>query len=580
MIRGRRFVNPARWRSVGSFLVFLFLPILPFLESPLFAAAPVLDQIYPIAVPVGATTAVAAAGKIGTWPPQVWADAPGIVFHAEKTAGQFSVEVGADTSIGPHLVRVYNETGASSPRFLIVTAGPQGTEVEPNDEFTKPQLVEKLPITINGRLNKGGDVDSFAVKLEAGQTLIAAVEAYVLASPVDAVLRLVDTQGLELALNHDDGRTLDPKLVWTAKTAGMYVLQLFGFAHPATADVKFTGSDACVYRLHLSRGPQVQYSIPLGLQRAKPAKLRVYGWNLGELVGRELEVDATLSASASSQATWRRPEFENALALPLGDGPEWVEMNFPKRGGEEPAPTSPFAVTGCIEKIGEEDRFGFAATKGDKLVLEIQSAVLGFPLDAWLAIQDATGKELVRNDDVSTAADPLLEWTAPATGSYVAVVGSVLHRAGADHVYRLSVQPARPRLEAIIAESGFAIEPGKTVKIKITARRVQGFNAKVAFSIAELPSGLTASPVDLGGTEKEVTLELTAAADAPPFNGPVQIQFREESSEAIQLAIHEMASTTLNNGVPQGFRELVIRSTDKLWLTVLAAPKPKPEEEK
>ena len=579
MIRGRRFVDPARWRPVGSFLVLLFLPLLPGSASRPLAAAPVLDQIYPVAVPAGATTTVAAVGKIGTWPPQVWTDAPGIAFRAEKTAGQFSVEVSGETPIGPHLIRVFNETGASALRFLIVTAGPQGTEVEPNDEFTKPQVVEQLPVTINGRLNKGGDVDSFAVTLDAGQTLIAAVEAYVLASPVDAVLRLVDTQGLELALNHDDGRTLDPKLVWTAKTAGTYVLQLFGFAHPATADVKFTGSDACVYRLHLSHGPQVGYTVPLGLQRAKPAKLRVFGWNLGELAGQELEVDAAASTADSSQVTWRRPEFENGLALPLGDGPEWEETNFPRRVGEEPAPTPPFAVTGCIEKMGEEDRFGFAAAKGDKLVLEIQSAALGFPLDAWLAIQDATGKELVRNDDGSSA-DPLLEWTAPATGSYVAVVGSVLHRAGADHLYRLSVQPARPRLEAIIAESGFAIEPGKTVKIKITARRVQGFNAKVAFSVAELPAGLTANPVELGGTEKEVTVELTAAADAPPFNGPVQIQFHEENSDAIQLAIHEMASTTLNNGVPQGFRDLVIRSTDKLWLTVLAASKPKLAEEK
>ena len=55
-----------------------------------------------------------------------------------------------------------------------------------------------------------------AVTLEAGQTLVASVEAYTLASPVDAVLRLVDARGVQVAFNHDDGRTLDPFLAWTA----------------------------------------------------------------------------------------------------------------------------------------------------------------------------------------------------------------------------------------------------------------------------------------------------------------------------------------------------------------------------
>ena len=63
-------------------------------------------------------------------------------------------------------------------------------------------------MSINGRLEKGGDVDSYAVWLEAGQTAVAEVDAYVLASPLDAVLRVVDDQGRQLALNHDDGRTL------------------------------------------------------------------------------------------------------------------------------------------------------------------------------------------------------------------------------------------------------------------------------------------------------------------------------------------------------------------------------------
>lgn len=489
-------------------------------------AAPTLDHLFPVAAAAGDTTAVTAVGRFATWPPQVWTDVPGIAFRPGEKTGQFNVEVSPDVPVGPHLIRFFTDAGASTPRFLIVTAASafQTTETEPNDEFGKAPRIEPLPVTINGRLNKSGDVDSFAVQLDAGQTLTASLDAYVLGSPVDPVLRLVDTRGLELAFNHDNGRNLDPALTWTAQAAGTYVLQVFGFAVPATADVRFTGSDACVYRLHLAR--------------AAPA----------------------------------------VPAFPPVNGPEWTERDHAARTGDQPAPTPPFAVTGSIGQVGEQDQFGFAATKGDKLVLAVQSAALGLPLDAWLAIRSSTGKELVRNDD-GTNADPLLEWTAPETGTYTAVVGSVLQRAGPDHRYRLNVQPAQPGFQGVIAESSFKVEPGKSVRIKVTARRIQGFKTKLTATVTGLPAGLTASPVELGETAKEIELEITAGAEAPAFNGPIRVEFREENSDTVRPAIHELVSTTLRNGVPQGFRDLVITSTDQLWLTVLPAPPAKPAAE-
>jgi hypothetical protein len=172
----------------------------------------------------------------------------GIVFNAETNSGKFTVEIATNASAGPHLIRVFNEQGASGPRFLIVTREPQAAEREPNDDFSKPQLVDHLPLSLNGRLDKSGDVDSFAVAWKPGRRSSHPSKPTPLASPVDTVLRLVDSRGVQIALNHDDGRTLDPFLAWTAKTAGTYVLQVFGFAYPATADVNYTGGAACVYR--------------------------------------------------------------------------------------------------------------------------------------------------------------------------------------------------------------------------------------------------------------------------------------------------------------------------------------------
>src|SRR2546422_10612362 len=86
--------------------------------------------------------------------------------------------------------------------------------------------------------------------------MVASVEAYVLASPVDAALRLLDARGVEVAFNHDDGRTLDPEIVYTASHLGAYYLEAFGFNYPADSRIHFIGNEKCVYRLHISTGPR------------------------------------------------------------------------------------------------------------------------------------------------------------------------------------------------------------------------------------------------------------------------------------------------------------------------------------
>ena len=116
-----------------------------------------------------------------------------------------------------------------------------------------------MPATINGRLNKTGDVDSFAFALCAGQWLDARVDAYTIGSKTDALLRLVTPDGPSQAWNHDF-TSLDPRLLWQAPVTGAYIVQLMAFKYPADSEVRFTGGDGCVYRLHLAslaRAPEL-----------------------------------------------------------------------------------------------------------------------------------------------------------------------------------------------------------------------------------------------------------------------------------------------------------------------------------
>jgi hypothetical protein len=540
------------------------------------AAAPTLDHLFPIAVQAGTTNTITAIGKFEPWPPKVWVDASGIVFKPETNSGKFSVEITADAPVGPHIIRAYNERGSSGPRFLIVTSDPQLAEAEPNDDFKKPQFVEHLPASLNGRLEKSGDVDSFGVELAAGQTLVASVEAFTLASPVDAVLRVVDARGVQVAFNHD-GSSLDPFLAWTAKSAGSYVVQVFGFAYPAESEVKFTGNNKCVYRLHLSRGPWLRHTLPLGVQRGTRTSLRLAGWNMGPQ-GEVTHDGSTLPANVT-HATLRLPGFDNSLLLPIGDGPELIEQEPNDAAAETHRLEVPFAITGCIEKTGDEDQFSFAAAKDEKFLIEVQSASLGFPLDAWLKVENSEGKELAKSDD-SAGADPRLEWTATEDGAFVAAIGNVLHRGGADYFYRLNVGRAVPSVKVNTSETAFTIAPGKTNELKFTVKRLHGFKAKLTVSAKSLPKGLTAEPAEVPEKGGEVTLKLVASSEAGPFTGPIQIVATEMESGSEHRATADLTSSSVNNGVPGGFTKLVIESTDQIWLTVppVAEPEVKKKE--
>lgn len=546
---------------------------------PATAAPPTLEHFYPVALARGTTNTVAAIGKFDPWPVEFRVEGQGITLTTATNKGAVEIVVAPDSAVGTCLVRAFNAEGASAPRFLVVTDSPSLAEVEPNDDRAKAQVVTNLPAWINGRLDKNGDVDQFAVDLAAGQSLVASVQAYVLQSPVDAALRLFDPRGVEVLFNHDDGRTLDPQLAFTAERAGRHTLQVFGFAHPAGSEVRFTGNDKCVYRLHQATGPVVSHTLPLGVQRGVTNSLQLFGWNLGALAAQPLAVAAAGVATNVGWWTPTIPGVERLLRLPVGDGPELLEHEPNATAVTAQELPVPGAVSGQIDPVGDVDRFAFAAKKDERFAFGVQSAALGFPLDAWLAVENADGKELTRNDD-ATSADPQLDWTAPADGRFVLAVGSLLRRGGPDQLYRLSLARAVPDFRVTVEAAAFTLTAGATNDVKLAIARLAGHAGKLTARVEGLPAEVAAAAVEVAEKATEATLRWSAPTNAPSFNGPVRIVVTGDGLE--RRAVFPLATTGENNGVPQGFTDLLIRETDSLWLTVLPpkAPEAKPDEKK
>lgn len=540
---------------------------------PVMGAAPTLDHVLPVAVQTGTTNTVTLVGKFEPWPPRLWLDGSGVTVEPTTNSGVVTVVVAPDAPEGTRFLRAFNEEGASAPRFLMVTSEPQTAEVEPNHEESAPQRIESLPATVNGRLEKNGDVDAFAVSLRAGQTLVAWLEAYTLMSPIDPVLRLVDSKGIQRAWNHDEVGSLDPFLTWTAPADGTYRVQVFGFAYPADSDIRFTGNARCVYRLHLQGGPVAAYPWPLGVRRGGVTPLVWRGWNRTGDTNAAVEFDGTGIGAEESTVERKGPGLARVLRIPVGDGPEAIEREPNSTRETAQSVEVPSAVSGELNEPGDEDRYGFRAAKGQALILEVQASSLGFPVDAWLRVEDATGKELARNDDAQ-GADPRLEWTAPDDGTFVAAVGSLVRRYGTEQRYRVSFRPAQPRMLATVGENAFSLKPGQTNTISVTLARQSGHAVPLTVTVDGLPEGVSVVPVEVSEKAGDAVVSLVAATNAPAAQGPIQIRVAEKESGRVQSARFSLVSAGENNGVPQGYRRLVRETVSDLWLTVLPPPPP------
>jgi hypothetical protein len=535
------------------------------------AAVPVLDHVFPAAIQIGTTQLVTLVGKFDPWPTRLDLDIPGVSWEPTTNSGVIRVRVAPEAPAGPRVIRAFSPEGVSEPRFLILSQRPQQAEVEPNDAVPSAQVLTSLPAQVNGRLEKNGDVDSYSVDLRAGQTLVARLEAYTLQSPLDPVLKLLDARGVQVAWNHDEVRSLDPILAWRVETSGTYVLQVFGFAYPADSDLRFSGSPKGVYRLHVSTDPVARHAWPLGVSRAVDTRVSWGDWGVSSVSSEAIEVLASAIAPGAISHSLRIPLREVPLELSVGEGKEWVESEPNDVVTTAQALGIPSAVSGDLDRPGDEDRYRLSCQKGEPLRLEVQAAGLGFPLDAWLRIEDASGKELARNDDTG-GSDPVLDWTSPETAEYRVVVGNLLQRGGRDQRYRLSIQRPKPLWSASLAEAAWSLEPGKTNESKVTLTRRYGADQRLTVSVRGLPSGVRVDPVEVSEKANAATLRWIAATNAAPFSGPVSIDVSSSSPAAVQEARFSLVSAGENNGVPQGFRRLVVESISRLWLTVLRAP--------
>ncbi len=247
--------EPNQTRQGRSFLA-CFVFVFAFSPSAL-PAPPAFENLFPAGGQIGSRVKTQASGKgLDKETPRIWSSDPHLVVLGGDKPKKFSLNIAKEAIPGPCLVRLFNDDGASPPRIIELGKFEEGLEKEPNDNLAEAKTGEaRMNITLNGVLEKVGDVDTFAIRAQKGKRVRFELHGYALGSPMDPAMRLLNDRGIEIAAGHDS-TNLDPRMEYTATADGPLFVQLFAFAHPPAADVAFKGSANHVYRLTVTDEPK------------------------------------------------------------------------------------------------------------------------------------------------------------------------------------------------------------------------------------------------------------------------------------------------------------------------------------
>jgi hypothetical protein len=521
-----------------------------------------LTYLFPAGAQRGTTTEIVAAGTFDTWPVKVWASGKGVTVEPGKDKGTLTVAVAADAVPGVYWLRAYTDDGASGPRPFVVGMLPEVKEKEPNDEFGKAQVIDKSAV-VNGRLEKPGDVDCFAVTLKKGQTLVASLEAnHALKSPMDGVLQILSADGFVLDQNNDF-RGLDPQLAFTAPKDGTYVVRVFAF--PATPDssIRFAGAENYVYRLTLTTGGFLDYVTPLALGANDIwDDVKLSGWNIPS----DDKARWTRAPDDESHLIFLHPDCANSVRVRL----EWHSCKPFATGEGIRIFRSQASMTGQIEKPNGEAEFQVMCIKGDPLSLQVESRAIGLAVNPVVRVLDKDKKQLARAEPGKLNGDTVLSFTPPADGIYTIAVSDLYGGGGPRHAFLLRVLRPGPDYELTVAADRFAVPPGTSLDIPLKVTRKNKFADPLDVVAEGLPEGVKFEVKPPAGKADPGTVVVTLTAEKAGVFGPFRLVGREKLDPEGGRKAHVYVRTA--RAPVAGFDE----TTAELWVTVSNSPVPPP----
>jgi len=483
---------------------------------------------------------------------------PAVRAHCELVFAE--VTVAPDAKPGRREIRVITKRGVSNALPFYVGQVPEVAR-KPMKTCQLPVLGKEhlaqrkrppeeeemrvtLPCTMNGQVG-AGEVNRYRFQASKGQRLLIAAKARELVPYVpdgvpgwfQAVLRVHDAHGNELAYNDDFRFHPDPVIFFEVPENGEYVVTI--------NEALYRGRESFVYRITIGELPYVTSIFPLGGRVGEPVEIEMDGWNLASATLAPPPQDAApgkhlLAATDGSLVS-------NYVPFALGTLPECLDAESNDAPSQAQKVALPIVVNGRSDRPGDWDVFEVEGKAGETIVAEVHARRLGSPLDSFVKVTGPDGKVIALNDDHYDAAsglntdhaDSYLMVKLPADGKYFVHLGDTQRRGGKEYAYRLRISRPQPDFALRLAPSRLVIRSNGSAAVTVYAIRRDGFDGPITLGFRDLPEGFESSGATLPAGKEMVNLAVktSLAQMEAPVNlavvGTAKIGDREVVHEAV-----------------------------------------------
>jgi hypothetical protein len=508
--------------------------------------APCVDRAYPLGGRRGTTTRFTLAGQ-------------------GLPAGPVEIPLPA-TGSADYLHRLSLPTGPTNEFLLDLDDLPEHLESEPNDEPSKAKPVA-LPAMLNGRIDRPGDVDCWAVTMRKGESYEVELRAAQMGSPLDGVLTVLDTSAKELArVDGPPAGRADPALTFRAPTDGTYVVRV-------QDRFRSRGGPQFAYRLRIAPPPAPDFRLRLAadaltLLRGTTGKLVVQTDRLGGFGGTIALTLEGLPPGVTIKGAVVPAKQNTATVVLVADAKAPIQAaRLTVRGSAEiggktvtrtavlPGPRGTAALDSVLlgvalptpfKIVGEYDMRWAARGTVHQRRYKIERKGYDGPIEISLAdrqarhLQGVTAPTIIVPAGASEFTYPvhLPPWMETGRTCRVCVLGAALVKDfdGSEHAVTFSSVNQNEQLVAVIepgrlgvelGRTSVAAEAGKVVSIPVRIARGKGLRgaAKIELILPKHVRGLSAEPLTIAADADAGELRVRCA-DGPlgPFNMPLVVR--------------------------------------------------------
>lgn len=428
----------------------------------------------------------------------------------ESTAGQatFELDIADEAPLGLFGLRLATVDGLSNAHLFVIDDIAPHTEGAADDpdgdlDVDRPPELVTLPVAVGG-IYRSEDQDTFAIEVEAGESVSFEVVGNRLGQDFDALVVIRDASGRQVvARDNDVGLFFDCRFAHTFEKAGRYTVQV--------RDARFQGNEHCTYLLRMGHFSPALVALPSTVRIGERTLLSFP--QLGtDIVSYRAPADLK---PGGFYYGLRRPSHDSSVWLPLLASvlPSSTETEPNDSTGDASAAVVPGVFHGVLSQDGDSDRFFFDMEKGEGLRFKVESKRLGSPADIAIDVIDPEGNVVARGDDTGLD-EARFDFTAEKTGRFQLQVSEFTGFGGPEFVYRVEVRPDVPEMIFESGASRLAIPQGSRQPLPLRLERHQ-IEGDVTLRLRGAPEGMTLQKTVFPAGATELENAVLASAGTP-----------------------------------------------------------------